>query len=62
MVRLRLHRREPLRAELEAFVAASRGEPTTIVTGQDALTAIELAQALVRSGREHQTIVMQEQV
>jgi UDP-N-acetylglucosamine 3-dehydrogenase len=62
MVRLRLRRREPLRAELEAFVAASRGEPATIVSGQDALTVIELAQALVRSGREHQTIVMKEQV
>jgi len=61
MVRLRLRRREPLRAELEAFVAASRGELATIVSGQDALTVIELAQALVRSGREHQTIVLKAQ-
>jgi predicted dehydrogenase len=58
MVRLHLRRREPLRAELEAFVAASRGEEATIVSGEDALTVLELAQALVRSGREHRTIVM----
>jgi UDP-N-acetylglucosamine 3-dehydrogenase len=58
MVRLRLRRREPLRAELEAFVAASRGEEATTVSGEDALTVLELAQALVRSGREHRTIVM----
>ncbi len=52
MVRLRLHRREPLRAELEAFVAAARGEQGLIVSGEDGLVALELAQALVRSGRE----------
>ena len=56
MVRLRLHRREPLRAELEAFVAASRGEPAVIVRGEDGLAVLELAQALVRSGREGRVI------
>jgi UDP-N-acetylglucosamine 3-dehydrogenase len=58
MVRLRLRRREPLRAELEAFVAATRGEEADIVSGEDALTVLKLAQALVRSGREHRSIVM----
>jgi len=62
MVRLRLRRREPLRAELEAFVAVSRGEEATIVSGEDALTVLELAQALVRSGREHRMIAVEEQV
>lgn len=56
MVRLRLHRREPLRAELEAFLAAARGEPAAIVRGEDGLTVLQLARALVRSGREGRVI------
>jgi len=56
MVRLRLHRREPLRVELEAFVAAARGEQGLIVSGEDGLVALELAQALVRSGREGRVV------
>jgi UDP-N-acetylglucosamine 3-dehydrogenase len=59
MVRLRLHRREPLRVELEAFVAAAKGEPGSVVSGSDGLIALKLAQALVRSGQEHQVIVME---
>jgi len=57
MVRLQLQRREPLRAELEAFVAATRGEQQSIVSGEDGLVVLGLAQALVRSGQEHQVIV-----
>jgi UDP-N-acetylglucosamine 3-dehydrogenase len=56
MVRLRLRRREPLRAELEAFVASAREEPVAIVRGEDGLAVLELAQALVRSGREERAI------
>jgi predicted dehydrogenase len=59
MVRLRLRRREPLRAELEAFVTAAKGEPGSIVSGSDGLIALKLAQALVRSGQEHQVIAME---
>ena len=58
MVRLRLNRREPLRVELEAFVAASRGEAVEIVRGEDGLIALELAQTLIRSGQEHRAIVI----
>jgi predicted dehydrogenase len=58
MIRLRLHRREPLRAELEAFAAAARGEEATTVSGEDGLEALALSQALVRSGREHRVIEM----
>jgi predicted dehydrogenase len=57
MTRLRLRRREPLRVELEAFVAAARGEAGAIVNGEDGLMALQLAQALVRSGQEHQVVV-----
>ena len=56
MVRLKLHRQEPLRAELEALVAAARGEGAEIVTGQDGLVALELALDLARAGREGRTI------
>jgi UDP-N-acetylglucosamine 3-dehydrogenase len=56
MVRLRLHRREPLRAELEAFVTAVQGEPSEIVRGEDGLAALELAQLLVQAGRENRAI------
>jgi UDP-N-acetylglucosamine 3-dehydrogenase len=59
MVRLRLHRREPLRVELEAFVATVKGEPGTVVSGSDGLIALKLAQALVRSGQDHQVIAME---
>ena len=51
MVRLRLHRREPLRAELETFVTAARGEPAAIVRGEDGLAVLELAQALIEASR-----------
>jgi UDP-N-acetylglucosamine 3-dehydrogenase len=60
MVRLRLHRREPLRAELEAFVAAARGEGGSVVSGEDGLIALALTHALVRSGREHRVITAEE--
>jgi predicted dehydrogenase len=56
MVRLRLERREPLRVELEAFVAAARGEEAPIVGGEDALAVLDLARALVRSGREGRVV------
>ena len=52
MVRLKLYRREPLRVELEAFVAAARGEKVDLVTGADGLAALGLALDLVRAGQE----------
>jgi UDP-N-acetylglucosamine 3-dehydrogenase len=59
MVRLRLRRREPLRVELETFVAVARGEQGAIVSGDDGLVALQLAQALVQSGKEHQVITVE---
>lgn len=59
MVRLRLRRREPLRVELEAFVATAKGEPGAVVSGSDGLIALKLAQALVRSGQEHRVIAVE---
>ena len=58
MVRLRLQRREPLRAELEAFVAAARGEKVGIVRGGDGLAALKLAQALIEAGQTQRVITL----
>ena len=56
MVRPKLQRREPLRAQLEAFVGAARGEAVDLVTGKDGLAALHLALDLVRAGQESQVI------
>jgi predicted dehydrogenase len=58
MIRYTIPKKEPLRAELEAFVAALQGEAPISVTGQDGLKALELAQALVQSGLQHAPIAM----
>jgi UDP-N-acetylglucosamine 3-dehydrogenase len=56
MIRHVVAKKEPLRAELEAFVAAASGQGPVMVTGADGLKAIELAQAVVLSGLEHRPI------
>lgn len=57
MIRYAVKKREPLQAELEAFLAAVRGEAPAAVSGLDGLRALQLAQALLQSAREHQAIV-----
>ena len=42
---------EPLRLELEAFLAACRGEQPVAVTAEDGLIAVEVAEAATRSAR-----------
>jgi UDP-N-acetylglucosamine 3-dehydrogenase len=56
MVRYVVNKKEPLRSEQEAFLAAVRGETPVPVTGADGLRALALAQAVVRSGEEHRAI------
>ncbi len=51
MIRYPVNRREPLRAELEAFATAVRDDLPVPVSAEDGLMALELAQALVRSGQ-----------
>ena len=58
MTRLHLCKVEPLRKELEAFVAAVRGERADIVCGEDGLYALRLARALLESGRNRRVIVL----
>lgn len=60
MVRYSIRKREPLRAELEAFLAAVRGEAPVLVSGYDGLVALGIAQAIVRSGKEHRIVELGE--
>lgn len=56
VVKLAVENREPLRNELEAFVAAINGEGSRIVTGEDGLEALRIALALIESGRTNQAV------
>ena len=56
MTRFALQRYEPLRAELQGFIKAVRGEIPTPVSGEDGLKALRLSLALVESGEKHQVI------
>jgi len=57
MTRFPIGKKEPLRAELDAFLAAVNGENSDIVSGEDGLIALGLALALVKSGKEHQSLL-----
>ena len=56
MTRYVLAKKEPLRAEQEAFLAAVRGEAPVAVSGEDGLRALQLAQLLITSGAEHRPL------
>ena len=58
MTRFVLAKKEPLRAEQEAFLAAVRDETPVAVTGEDGLRALQLAQALITSGVEHRPLAL----
>ncbi len=57
MIRHAIRKKEPLRAELDAFLAAVRGEGPVVITGTDGLRALELAEALLTSARERRPVV-----
>ena len=57
MVRIHIDKKEPLRAELESFVAAVRDDREPEVSGVDALAAIDLSLTLAESGRSHVPLV-----
>jgi predicted dehydrogenase len=59
MTRHVVAKKEPLRGELEAFLAAVRGEADVPVPGSDGLKALILAQAVVASGQEHRSIELE---
>jgi predicted dehydrogenase len=53
MVKVRLDKKEPLRAQLESFVRAVTDDLEPAVTGADGLYAIDLSMTLMESGRTH---------
>jgi UDP-N-acetylglucosamine 3-dehydrogenase len=59
MIRHVVAKKEPLRTEIEAFLATLRGEKVAIVNGEDGLRALRQAQAIVQSGLEHRPITME---
>jgi predicted dehydrogenase len=58
MIRHLVNKKEPLRAELEAFVALVRGEAPVTVSGADGLCALRLAQAILTSGLEQRPVIL----
>ena len=56
MTRFAINKKEPLRSEQESFLAAVRGEGDIPVRGEDGLSVLRLAQALVNSGNQHSAI------
>jgi predicted dehydrogenase len=53
MTRLAIARKEPLRAELEAFLQAIQSNPAASVSGEDGLRVLRLALQLVEAGERH---------
>ena len=60
VLKIRLSRHEALAAELSAFAAAARGDLPPVVTAEDGLEALRLAEAIVRAGLEHREISLRE--
>jgi predicted dehydrogenase len=60
MIKFHINRREPLREELSAFVAAVTHGYEPLVTGYDGLRALELAQLVIESSRSCQTVWLTE--
>jgi UDP-N-acetylglucosamine 3-dehydrogenase len=58
MIRHVVSKREPLRTELEAYLAAVGGETVPLVQAEDGLRALCQARAIVRSGLEHRPIAL----
>lgn len=61
MTRFALRRREPLAAELDAFLAAARGDQAAAVSGEDGVRALELALALIESARAASPLLAERQ-
>lgn len=53
---LRIDKREPLAAELHDFTLAVAGKKDPLVSGEDALVALRLAEELLTSGARKVTV------
>jgi predicted dehydrogenase len=59
MVRPRIDKVEPLRAELDRFVRAVRGEAEPLVSGEDGLAALRIATGLVEAGLSGSVVALE---
>jgi UDP-N-acetylglucosamine 3-dehydrogenase len=55
-IQFKIQKCEPLRAELESFIAAVANDRQPLVSGEDGLAALALALKVVESGRSHQLV------
>ncbi len=53
MIKIRIDKKEPLRAELESFVDAVANDKDPVISGRDGLAAIAVSQMIMASGRSH---------
>jgi len=58
VVELRVDRGEPLAAELDAFLSVVRGESQPVVTAEDGVWAVTIAQALLSSSTAHAPVAL----
>lgn len=56
MIRYQIDRAEPLRVELASFAAAVRGEEVPLVTMEDGVGAVALAEAMLASARTNRAV------
>lgn len=54
MTRFAIKKKEPLRAEVEAFISAVRGDASHAVKGSDGMAALALALSMIESTKSHQ--------
>ncbi len=56
MLKIKIDRAEPLKLELGAFLASVRDGEAPDITGEDAMAALAIAQAIVRSGERGEVV------
>jgi predicted dehydrogenase len=56
VTRFAIEREEPLQAQLNAFVAAVRGEAPVAVSGEDGIRVLEVALAVIEAGTTNRTL------
>lgn len=59
--RVAIQNQEPLKNELRDFLDAVRTGHSPLVRGEDGLAALRIAQAAIRSSREHRRIIMDQE-
>jgi UDP-N-acetylglucosamine 3-dehydrogenase len=55
---IRIQKKEPLRAELESFTKAVRGDAAPLVSGTDGLRSLEIALSIVESATQNRVILL----